>query len=217
MNKGKLIVIDGADGSGKTTQSEMLIDYLKSKNIPVVYFDFPQYQGFYGQIIARFLRGEFGTLEQVSPYLASIVYALDRASVKDQIQKALEEGKFVICNRYATTNLAHQAVRFTSGKARNQFVDWVIKLEYKIHKLPKEDLVIYLHVPWEFSRLLMEKKGKIKDIVEKNDQHQKDSIKMYLELTQKYKHWVKIDCVKNGKLLSKEEIFQKIIQMLFPI
>jgi len=224
MKKGRLIVIDGADGSGKTTQAELLIDYLKSKNIPVEYYDFPQYyDSFHGKIVARLLRGEFGKLDQISPYLASLAYALDRASVKDEMQAFLNSGGYIIANRYATSNMAHQAAKFKDESKRQEYLDWEYELEYEVHKIPKEDLVIYLHVPWEFSRKLMEKKsqthrewlkGKMKDIAEKNDQHQKDSIEMYLKLAKKYPHWTIINCIENNQLLSKEEIHEKIVRII---
>lgn len=222
--RGKLIVIDGADGSGKTTQLSLLKDYLSSKKIPVETVDFPRYyDSFYGKMIARFLRGEFGKLLDVNPYLISVIYAADRAMAAPEMYQWLEAGKIILANRYATSNLAHQAFRLPKRK-RKEFIDWDLELEYEVNRIPKEDLVIYLYVPNEISlKLLRNKdrlnrayaKGKQKDIVERDRIYLKNSEEAYLTLVKKFPHWVKIYCVdKNGKMKSKEEIHEMIIKAL---
>ncbi len=220
--KGKLIVIDGADGSGKTTQATLFVAYLKEHKIPVKYVDFPQYKrSFHGKTVGRFLTGEFGGINQVSPYLASLAYALDRASVKREMDDFLMKGGVIVANRYATSSMAHQAAKFTNQKERNNFLKWVYELEYKVHKIPKENLVIYLHVPWESAAKLTQKravqKGQTQDIAEKNYEHQKASEMMYLQLTKKNKHWKQIDCVQDNQLLKKEVIQTKILDLIRPI
>lgn len=220
--KGKIIVIEGGEGSGKTTQSKMLIDYYKKNNIPVTYMDFPQYYDtFYGEFVAKFLRGEFGKIEEISPYLASIPYALDRLSVKDIIINHLYKGTNIICNRYVSSNLAHQAVKLTDRKKQIEFIDWIQELEYKVHQLPKEDIVILLQVPWKIGITLSRKKGVrpylkglSEDIHEKDRNHRETTEKMYLHLARTNPHWVKIDCVENGRMLPPETIHQKIISVL---
>ncbi|MCS7093363.1 MAG: hypothetical protein NZL96_02980 [Patescibacteria group bacterium] len=220
--KGKLIVIDGSDGSGKTLQSHLLIDYLKKRRYPVKYFDFPQYyKTFHGQTVAKFLRGEFGKIDEVSPYLASLAYALDRVSVKNEMEYFLNKGGIIICNRYATSSLAHQGAKFLVKKKREEFLKWLYDLEYKTHKIPKEDLVVYLNVPWKKTLQLSRKKnnrdylqGK-KDIAEADLVHRQRSEQMYLELCQRNRHWVKITCVdKENNLLAPETIHEKIIVLL---
>ena len=221
-SEGRLIVIDGGDGSGKTTQAKLLIDYFKKESLSVKYFDFPQYYtSFHGKTVAKFLRGEFGSFDQVSPYLASLAYALDRASVKKQMEDFLNKGGFIIANRYATSNLAHQGAKFKNSKQRQEFLNWLNELEYKIHEIPKENLVIYLYVPWKVGLQLTKKKGgrgylkgKGLDIAETNLRHRIKTEKMYLDLAKRYKHWLKIDCVVGGKLLSPIEIHKKVIQVL---
>jgi dTMP kinase len=219
--KGKLIVIDGGEGSGKATQAELLVEYLKSKKIPVKYYDFPRYySSFHGETVARFLRGEFGTMDQVSPYLASLAYALDRASVKEEMDAFLQKGGYIITNRYATSNMAHQGAKFKDKKEREAFLKWVYELEYKVHKIPKEDIVIYLYVPWKKGVELTQKKAERKylnggtDMAEADIQHRIDSENMYLELTKIHSNWKKIECVKNGELLSKQEIHEEIKKLL---
>ncbi|GIW64941.1 MAG: hypothetical protein KatS3mg092_0874 [Patescibacteria group bacterium] len=219
--KGKLIVIDGGDGSGKTVQSQLLIDYLKKENKLVKYFDFPQYyKTFHGRTVAKFLQGEFGKIDEVSPYLASLAYALDRLSVKQEMDYFLKKGGLIICNRYATSSLAHQGAKFKDEKKKKEFLKWLYDLEYKIHKIPKEDIVIYLYVPWQIGMELTNKKGLRdylqgkKDIAESDINHRIASEKMYLELASINKNWVKIDCVENNKLLPPEVIHKKIIEVL---
>lgn len=220
--RGKIIVIEGGDGSGKTTQAKLLISYLRKRNLPTKYFDFPQYySSFHGKTVAKFLRGEFGSLDQVSPYLISLSFALDRASVKEEMQSVLKKGEYIISNRYATANMAHQGAKFTLQKEKEEFLKWLYDLEYKVHKIPKEDIVIYLYVPSYIAMKLTQKKedrkylqGKSMDIQEDNPDYRLVTEQMYLYLSHKYKHWVKINCIKNGKILSPEVIHHKILDVL---
>ncbi|MGB9707619.1 MAG: dTMP kinase, partial [Microgenomates group bacterium] len=218
--KGKLIVIDGGDGSGKTTQAQLLVDYLKEKGEKVKYYDFPRYySSFHGRLVGRFLAGEFGQLDQISPYLASLAYALDRASVKEEMDEWLTKGGIIICNRYVTSSMAHQAARLPEEK-RKEFINWLDELEYRQHKMPRPDLVIYLYVPWQIGLQLTEKKVnkrryfKGQDIAEKDIKHRQEAEKMYLYLAKTQKNWVKIDCVEEGEILSIKKIHQKIIKIL---
>lgn len=220
--KGKLIVIDGGDGSGKATQSDLLKTSLESKGMKVKYMDFPRYyRSFHGRVVGRFLTGEFGSLEAVSPYLASLAYALDRASAKDEMDEWLSAGGIVLANRYATSSMAHQAAKLPEEK-RKEFIEWLDEMEYKVHKIPREDIVIYLYVPWKVGYDLTLQKtdrgymgGAKLDIAEADLNHRKFSEEMYLELAKTRKNWVKIDCVDaKGKILPKEEIHQKIIAAL---
>jgi len=219
--KGKLVVIEGGDGSGKATQAQLLVSFLKKKKILVKYFDFPQYyQTFHGQTVARYLRGEFGTLDNISPYLASLAYALDRLSVKTQMEDFLKKGGIIIANRYTTSNMAYQGARFSDEKERDKFFQWLYELEYKINKIPKETLVIYLYVPWQIGLELTAKKGKRRYLLGKEDILEKDIIfrqkieQMYLYLAKNKKNWVILNSVENGKILPKETIHQKIIKTL---
>lgn len=220
--KGRLIVIDGGDGSGKTTQAKLLIKHLKSNKYLTKYLDFPRYYtSFHGQMVAKFLRGEFGSLNKVSPYLASLAYALDRASVKEEMDEYLLKGGYIVANRYATSNMAHQGAKLDSEKERRDFLNWIFELEYKIHKIPKEDVVVYLHVPYQMALKLTSNKGvrkylkgKKNDIQENDTGYRKKTEEMYLHLAQKHKHWIKINCVKEDKILSRKMIHQKIIEGL---
>lgn len=216
--RGKLIVIDGGDGSGKTTQADLLVRYLKQQGVSVKSFDFPRYYtSFHGSIVGRFLSGEFG--ENVSPYLASLAYALDRASAKEEMDAWLSHGGVIVCNRYATSNMAHQGARL-SQERRKEFLEWIDELEYKVHRIPREDIVVYLHVPWQVGAELTKKKGERayigsgKDILEADMAHRQAAEAMYLTLAKKRKNWVMVECVENGALLSKDDIHKKILAVL---
>ena len=218
--KGKLVVIDGGDGSGKQTQAMLLLDKLRKKQVAVKYFDFPRYYtSFHGKMVGRFLRGEFGKLDQVSPYLASLSYALDRASVKDEMEEWLLREGLVLCNRYVSSNAAHQGAKLPKRK-RKKFLDWIDELEHRVHKMPRPDLIIYLYVSWKIGMELTQKKiGKRKyvkgmDIAEADIKHRQESEKMYLYLAKNKRKWVKIDCTKNNKILAKEAIHKKIMKVL---
>ncbi len=218
--RGKLIVIDGGDGSGKTTQTKLLISYLRSKGIPVKGFDFPRYySSFHGKTVGRFLAGEFGKLDEVSPYLASLAYALDRASAKEEMDHWLSHGGMIVSNRYATSNMAHQGARLPEAK-RKEFLEWIDELEYKVHKIPREDIVLYLHVPWQIGMELTKKKGERgylnggTDIQEQDTAHRKAAEEMYLQLTKKKKNWITIECADNGSILSKDTIHAEVLSVL---
>ncbi len=222
--KGKLIVIEGSDGAGKATQLKLLNDYLREENYKVQSIDFPRYyDSFYGKMVAQFLRGEFGTLKEVDPHLASLLYALDRGQAKEQMELWLKNGEFVLSNRYATSNLAHQSAKLSSKK-RKQFINWDLELEYKINGIPKEDIVIYLYVPYKISRKLVAQKtqevrayakGKKRDIHEKDIKFMKNSEDAYLRLVKQFPHWIKITCVdKKGNLKSREEIHEEVKKVL---
>jgi dTMP kinase len=218
--KGKLIVIEGGDGSGKTTQAKLLTASLQNQKIPVKYVDFPQYQTFYGQIVARFLRGEFGNIKEVSSYLASLPYALDRLSVKAEMEEFLEKGGYIITNRYVASNMAHQGAKISDQKEKDEYLSWVEKLEYEVNKVPKEDIVVYLYVPWQKAVELTKKKGgphltkSVVDIHEEDLSYRQEVEKMYLYLTKKYPHWVMIDSMAESNILPPAVIHQKIITFL---
>ena len=221
MKKGKLIVIEGGDGSGKTIQAKLLVKYLKNVRISTDYFDFPQYKhSFHGETVAKFLRGELGKIYEVSPYLASLPFALDRASTKDRLLHILNKGHFIVANRYATSNLVYQAAKFASEKERGQFIKWVTRLEYEINGIPRENIIIYLDVPWRIGLKLTNQKAPREYLRGRDDIHENHTgyrqrvEKLYLKFVDNNENWVKIDCVKNGKLLSPDKIHSEVIEVL---
>ena len=220
---GKLVVIDGTDGSGKGTQTKLLLEYLEKQGKPNKFIDFPRYYtSFHGKMVARYLSGEFGGKDG-SPYLSSLFYAMDRLTARDEMVDWLNEGNIVVANRYTTSSMAFQTARVPK-KEQSKFLKWLYEMEYKEHKLPKEDLVLFLYVPVEVSQKLIEQKdrkerkyakGKKKDIYEADIQYQKDVLKLYLALAKKNKHWEVIKCVDSkGKLLSIEKVHKKIVRVM---
>ena len=223
LSKGKLIVIEGTDGTGKATQAELLIQYLKKNRIRVKYYDFPQYHhNFFGDMVARFLRGEYGTFHQSSPYLVSLPYALDRATVGKEMRTWLAGGGWIVCNRYVSSHLAHQTAKLSTSKERSAFIRWEECLEYTVLGVPKEDRVICLNVPTAIaSRLIHQKtkrsylKTRGKDLAERDLKHQKVASDMYVLLAKRLKHWRLIKCVDHkGKLLPIASIHEKVVQSL---
>lgn len=225
MNKkGKLIVIEGADGSGKSTQLNLLLEYFKKENINVNTLKFPQHgHGIFGKMVDRFLLGEFGKLDQVNPYLASVLYAMDRATAKKQMDAWLEKGEYIVLDRYVPSNIGHQCSRLPK-RQRNNFFKWDMELEYEYNQLPKEDIILYLHVPYIISlKLLRNKnrtgreymKGKLRDINEADRHHLQKAEETYKWLQKKLPHFVKITCVdRKGNLKSREAIHEDVIMVL---
>jgi dTMP kinase len=217
--KGKLVVIDGADGSGKSTQTKLLLKYLKKHNFKNRYISFPRYYtSFHGRHVGRFLRGEFSHegagAAEISPYLSSLAFALDRLTARDQIVEWLSEGNVVVADRYVSASMAHQGSKLPKENQR-EFVDWLYSMEYKEHKLPKEDVVIYLHVPVDTAQKLMKEQGREVDTADKDIHHQKLTVEMYKNLVARYKHWQILECIdEHGQLLSIDEIHKKILDIL---
>ncbi len=219
-SKGKLIIIDGTNGSGKATQTDLLMKYFKREKIKANYISFPRYYtSFHGRTVGRFLSGEFGKLEEVSPYLSSLAFALDRLTARDQILDWLNDGRIVVADRYVTSSLAHQGAKLLP-KERRRFINWIYDMEYKQHKMPKEDILLFLYVLPEISdKLILQKakrykKGKKKDI-EEGLKYQRKVFQLYCQLAKKYLHWVMINCLdKKGKLKSRQEVHKEVITIL---
>jgi len=208
---GKLIVIEGIDGSGKLTQLHLLLDYLNRNKIKHSSFDFPQYKKtFFGDFAGRFLKGEFGHFSRINPYLASFPYAADRWQVKEKLWQAIDQDQFVICNRYTPSSI-YQAVKVKPTE-RQKFLDWVETLEYEVFGIPRPNIVIFLYVPLTFAQTLIAKKTK--DQYEKNFFYLKKVENMYLDTVKINKNWVKIDCVENNKIISPEIIHRRVLDKL---
>lgn len=210
--KGNLIVIEGSDGTGKTTQSKLLLEYLNSKKIASAYISFPRYhQSMWADMVTRYLEGDFGKIDEVDPYLGSMLYAGDRLSAAGQIRKWLEAGKTVVLNRYVPSNLAHMGAKL-KPEERRKYTNWLEKLEYEENGIPREDLVILLQVPLAVTRKLMKKR--VLDIHEKNKPYQEEVHEVYDEIASSRENWVKIDCTEDGKIMKPVEINRKIVDVL---
>ncbi len=215
--RGKFFVIEGIDGSGKRTQLELLARALSGRGLDFSPVSFPNYAGFFGKLVARFLNGEFGSLESVDPHFSALLYAGDRLESKPALESALAAGKILISDRYIASNLAHQGSRVPSAK-RDEFLVWLRQLEYEIYGLPVEDLVIYLRVPVVHAHRLVASKNardytdKTHDIQEADLAHLEAASRVYDQLAQQ-PHWVRIECLDavSGSLRSPEAIHNEIL------
>jgi len=218
--RGKLIVLEGIDGSGKRTQLEMLARIFAERGIAYEQISFPNYGGFFGKMAGRFLNGEFGPLETVDPHFSALLYAGDRLESKPAIEAALVSGKVLLADRYIGSNLAHQGARVASEK-RAEFLEWLRGLEYRVYGLPVEDLVIYLRVPvGEAHRLIGEKAARDyttrrRDLQEASREHLAAAADVYDQLAHQ-PNWVKIECADSaaGSLRSPAAINEEIASVI---
>ena len=196
--RGKLIAVEGIDGSGKRTQVEFLAKVLRDRGHSVYATGFPQYDSWFGKMAGQFLNGELGPLESVDPHFSALLYAGDRFEAKAMLEDALSNGQIVLADRYIASNLADQTARVAAEK-RAAFVEWIEHLEYDIYGLPREDLVLYLRVPAvEAQKLVALKSARSytssqKDLQEASLRHLEDAAAMYDALS-KRANWSTIEC-----------------------
>ena len=217
-----LVVIEGVDGSGKQTQSQMLFDRL-SENFEVCRLAFPNYESQTSTLVKMYLGGDFGTRpEDVNAYASSTFHAADRiGSYLMDWRGDYEQGKFILCDRYTTSNAVHQAGKL-GGEDRDRYLDWLFDYEYNLLGLPKPDFVFFLNVPTDVSKKLMENRNnKItgqqeKDIHENNTEYLEKSYNNALYVAKKC-GWNVIECVKDGKLRSVEDINNEIYNLVMNI
>lgn len=217
MQKGKLIVIDGTDGSGKATQSELLSKRLKKEGYEVRRVAFPRHGKKSAWLVDEYLRGKYGSAKEVGPYVASIFYACDRYDASFEIRKFLKEGKIVISDRYVTANMGHQGGKIKDSKERKNFFKWLYNLEYRIFLLPKPDLTIIFHVDAAIAQKMVDKKdsrsyikGKRRDLHEKSLNHLKNAEKAYQEMSDLFPDFISMKCTENKKIMSKEKISELV-------
>lgn len=228
-NKGKFIVFEGLDGSGKSTQTKLLISYLKRKGYKTAKIDFPQYGKKSAGLVEEYLNGKYGQAEEVGPYVASIFYACDRYDASFKLREWLKQGKIVVSDRYIASNIGHQGGKIKSKKARLKYIRWLYELEYGLFQIPKPDATLILKTSSDFSLKLAhiitdeEKKRKReiylgqkkKDIHDGNKSHLDKALESYLQAAKEFPEDFKIvECIEKGRLLSPEEIHQKIVQLL---
>jgi dTMP kinase len=217
--RGRLIVIDGIDGSGKSTQLELLNNELKLAGYKTEVIHFPQHGQPSASMADEYLSGKYG---QLSPEAASIFYAVDRFSAKDKIENWLSEGKVVLTDRYVTANAGHQGGKIDGDFKRLKFFKWLNNLEYVIFSLPRPDLNVILSIPYMTAyKLLKERKnagGVVNDIHEKNLTHLRLAEESYRQIAKLFPNTKLIDCVsgegKQQKLLSQQEIHNKVWEMV---
>lgn len=209
---GKLIVIEGIDGSGKSTQIELLKQSLASQGHALEVISFPRYgENSYTELISWYLNGQFGPIGEVSPYFVALAYAGDRMLAKPQIEKWLSEGKIILVNRYISSSKAHLGASLPEDQ-RTEFIKWLDELEYLTNKIPKEDLTILLSVDPKIGQKNVSSRHE--DLHEENLKHLEEASKIYLELAQKEANWYIVDCMKDGDMKTPQEIHQEIKEIL---
>lgn len=218
LKKGKFIVIDGTDGSGKATQTDLLVKKIKKSGQKVEVFDFPQYGKKSAGLVEEYLNGKYGSAQEVGPYRASIFYACDRYDASFKIRKYLKEGRVVISNRYVTANMGHQGGKIINPKERKKYFDWLYELEYKIFGIPKPDLNIILHVDAAIAQKLVGRKGarsyikgkNKRDLHEGDLKHLRDAERVYLEIAKSLPNFRLIKCTEEQNIMTRGKISELV-------
>lgn len=216
-HQGQLIVIEGVDGSGKQTQTQLLYDRLVETGEKVMKIAYPRYDKKSSALVKLYLEGAFGKDPgSISPYIASTFYAADRyASYKEDYEDFLAQGGLVLVDRYTTSNMVHQAGKIKDPDERKRFLDWLWDFEFNLYGLPVPDQVFFLNIPPEINeRLIKNRNNKItgkqqKDIHESSPEHLRDSYCSALALVAEY-GWTEINCVTDNQLRSIKSIHQEI-------
>lgn len=218
---GSLIAFEGTDASGKSVQSKLLVQCLKDQGNCVEYFDFPRYESIPGHQIAKFLRGELGSIDDVSAHEVARLFAADRAEVAQKIKDSLDAGCTVVCNRYTPSSAAHQGAKIKGDKQQDQFVKWVEDLEHIELSIPHESCVIYLDMPYEKSSQLQKHREKPlylegdADIQEADTEYQQKVRTLYNKLASTQKNWITISCVdKDDALYTPDIIHNEVLKAL---
>ena len=211
-----IIDIEGTDGCGKKTQTDLLFKFLQEKGYKVIKISFPNYESESSTLVKMYLRGDFGDNNSLNGYQASMFYVVDRLATMKNIN--VEDYDFVLFDRYVQSNMIHHSTRINDNKQVDEFLDWVVDLEFKKLKLPEPDKVLFLDVPVEISmRLAREratlKNGQEKDILERDDNH---LIKAYekAKYVAKRFDWIVVDCSDGKTIKTIDEIHQDILTKL---
>jgi dTMP kinase len=216
-----LLVIEGLDGSGKSTQVKKLKDYITSLGKELKYIHFPRFDApVVGDVIARFLRGEFGTIDKIDPLLVAYLFAEDRRDASILVKRWLSQGDVVLFDRYVYSNIAFQCAKVANESKAESLRKWIIDTEYNIFSIPKPDINIFLDVPIHFvDRKLKESRGGKDreylqgkdDIHENNLDFQRRVREVYLSEVRRDTNFIRIDCSgADGEMLPPDDIFKRI-------
>lgn len=218
---GTLFVIEGVDGSGKATQTDLLYQALQKQERPVRKISFPNYDSPSSSLIKMYLNGEFGTDPQaVNAFATSVFFAVDRfASFRKDWQKFYEDGGIIIADRYVTSNLVHQASKISDTAEKERYIAWLSDLEYNIFGLPQPDCVIFLDMPPTCSLQLRQqrnalKQGLTQDIHEADQHYLQQAYENAVAIAQ-HQQWHTIHCATpDGNIRSIEDIHRQILQTI---
>lgn len=222
------IVLEGLDGAGKSTQIKQLRALLSQRGIESEYVHFPRFEApVFGKLIARFLRGELGSIESVDPYIVALLFAGDRADMAPQIRKWEAEGKVVIVDRYVYSNIGYQCAKIADVDGQQRLKKWILDTEYGYYNIPRPDLSIFLDVPFSFTAksLTEQRTGDDRaylnggsDIHESSLDLQQQVRRVYLEAAEVDESLKVIDCSNSeGGMDSPEGIFARIEALVLPL
>lgn len=222
LEKGILLPIEGTDGTGKKTQVKILVEKLEALGFRVATVSFPQYGKKSAGLVEEYLNGKYGAPDKVSPYAASLFFALDRFDASLKIRELLEAGHVMILDRYVDSNAGHQGGKISDPEEREKFLAWLYDIEYNILKIPKPDFVIILHMPAEIGQTLIAKKQErlyiekgTHDAHELDLEHLKNAEASYLWLAEKSPEDHKVvECHDGKMILAPEEIGAKIWEIV---
>ncbi|MFC7775951.1 hypothetical protein ACFQW4_02600 [Pantoea sp. GCM10028869] len=213
-----IIAIEGIDGSGKNTQTEVLLSKLINEGFDASKMGFPCYEStFFGQEVANYLNGKFGSLSEVPAKFSSLLYAGDRFEKKHEIIEKSSNNKILVIDRYVASNIAHQTAKLYD-EDREILKKWIEHLEYHVYGLPKPDVCILLNLDVSTSSELVLKKearnytSKNKDLHEEDDNYLSKVAVVYKELAMESDYWNTIECLDNGILRSIEDISEEIYE-----
>ncbi len=223
QKQGIFIVLEGTDGSGKGTQFEILKNKLEKSGHEIETFDFPQYDQPSSYFIKEYLNGNYGSIEEVGPYTASIFFALDRYEASNRIKNAINKGKIVLANRFTGSNMAHQGTKFATQEERIGYFNWLEAIEYKMLGIQRPDLSLVLKVDADIAQKLVDQKqarsytNKKRDLHEADLSHLKKAVEVYEDLCELFPNeFTLINCVRSGKIMSIEAISDIIWQTVQP-
>ncbi len=222
------IVLEGLDGAGKSTQIKMLTRWLEEHGKGVKYLHFPRFDApVYGELIARFLRGEFGGVEEVNPYLVALLYAGDRADAAAQIRSWQSEGYVVIVDRYVYSNVGYQCAKVVDEDQRAELKKWILTTEFDQFAIPRPNLSLFLDVPFEFTqrKLTQAREGEDReylqggqDIHESSLSLQQSVREVYLNAAHEDENFAVVDCSgEDGSMAPAEVIFERIKERVAPL
>ena len=210
---GKLIVIEGSDGSGKATQTRKLYERLRDLEVNVRRVSFPNYESESSALIRMYLRGDFGgTAEEVNPYAAATFYAVDRFANFFEWKDFYQSGGLILSDRYVGSNMVYQAAKLNRKADRTKFLAWLDDLEYKHFGIPRPDLTIFLDMPPEISAILRRERGR-EDIHEDDAAFMQKVYNVYKETAQKY-GWKVVNCADKNFARSSTDIHENILAMV---
>lgn len=217
---GKLIVIEGTDCSGKETQSKLLVKKLNAMGIKAINFSFPMYDTASGKIVGGPILGKKEIGEcwfeegpvNLDPKIFCLYLAADRKYNFPKIKEYLDNDYYVVLDRYVSSNMAHQGAKIEDPDERFNLFKWIDKLEYWLLELPKADLTIFLHVPYNITKELQKNRIDL-DQNEKDPSYQINTVKTYIELAELY-NWTTINCSKDDEMRDIEDINQEIIDIV---